>query len=163
MLTKFNLIINDSTKLLQTHQNITVFPVENKYNCNVQEGEILNLDWILSDGEADEIIADSILEYFPYEQLTNILSNWIKKLSLTGSIIIVGCDLKELSRLYTFGKLNDEQYYNLTYGKQKESWEIKKSGSHLNEMCSVLSKFGLQVVRKEYNTYKYVIEAKRGN
>jgi len=159
---KLNLVINSPDKLLNTHTNITVFPVQNKYSFDVKEGEIIDLDWIACDGEVDEIIADDILSYFPYNQLTQILSNWIKKLSLTGSLILVGVDLKEVSRLLTFGKITDEEYYYAVYGNQKEKWETKKSGSHLNEMVSVLERYGLKITCKNFNNYNFIIEAKRG-
>jgi hypothetical protein len=160
-LVKLNLLLDDSSRILNTHTNISIFPLENKYNCDLREGEINDLDWIVENGEVNEIIADSILEYFPFNQIGGILQNWIKKLSLTGSLIIVGCDIKQLARLITFEEIDNKIAYTEIYGEQTANWKTKKSCCSMNEMIMALQAMGLKVVRKEYDNYKYVIEAKR--
>lgn len=160
---KLNLLLNDEKKLLNSHKNISVFKLQNKYNLDYVEGEINNLDWIVENGEVDEIIADCILEYFPFNQIYHLLDNWCKKLSLTGKIVLVGTDVRELARLITFDEIKPDEFYPALYGKQVENWETKKSCTSVNDMISLLRSLNMVITKKYFDKYNFIIEAKRGN
>ena len=86
---KINLTF-DSKYNLSGYTNIDPFPLPKENDTLLCHPE--NLDLVINDGEADEIIANMVLNHIEYKKIESCLNNWCKKLSHNGTLEIYYLD-----------------------------------------------------------------------
>ena len=121
-----------------------------------------NLDELLDDAEATEIIVDDFTDYCSHTQLYPIMQNWVKKLRYGGKIIITGNDLKELCRKNFLGELDTGTFNTILFGEHNKAWKFKGSCITIDEVTNLMLSFGLKIQRREINGYRYIVEGVRG-
>jgi len=85
------------------------------YENILQKGDICNLDWLLKDNSAEEILSNDILTKIPANELNSTVSGWINKLKVGGIIKIGFIDANILLSLYTNGQLAINEINNIIY------------------------------------------------
>lgn len=155
-----NLLIDNPNGALRNYINIDPFANE-KDGRN--KGDISNLNWIADNGEVNHLIADSVLEYFGFPKLSDILVNWIRKLAIGGRITIRGTDFEEVCRALTLELITIQEASILIYGEQSNEWNTKKSGMSIIEISEYLKNAGLTITKQLFENHQYVVEAIRNS
>ena len=92
---RINLLLNNKENIRQGYLNIDPFADEKDDRV---KGDCINLDKYVCDGEAEEIVAYNILEYYPSESISQIMPNWLKKLSHKGIVVIACTDIDLIAK-----------------------------------------------------------------
>ena len=119
-----------------------------------------NLDKLIHDAEATEILALEVLHYIPFHKLSAVLSNWVKKLRINGKIAVGGYDIGDVCKSYANKTCGLEDLNALIYGGETNplAFSSAVSMSYLKDMIESL---GLKILKKRKNGYHIVIEALR--
>jgi hypothetical protein len=137
---KINICFGNSNEYLNGYVNTNFVKSNNFENCHPE-----NLDSIVDDGEADEILAINVLNYIEFKKTKDVLINWYKKLKYDGTIVISFFDFAEICRALTSGQLDVLDAKKLIYGEQNEGWQFFKSGSSLIELKKFFLSIGSKV------------------
>lgn len=145
--------------------NISPLPMDAEYYI----GEVTDLKNpegvpICCDGEADELIVNEVLEYFPPNQIDQIIKNWVAKLKVGGTITIRTTDIESIARGMVFGNVKGiAQTTELIYGLQEQAWKLKKSAFSLHVLCGILESHGLKIIKKIDENFMCCVVARRVN
>ena len=150
---KLNLLLNNRAGIIGGYTNIDPFADGSDERV---PGDVSNLKEI-DDYEVDEILADSIHEYFPYPNLLGLINNWITKLVKGGKLVIKGNDINLLTFKRYSGEISEEQYIQEVYGNQKETWDFKKCMAHIAIVAAILESKNVKILKKYYENYKFVV------
>ena len=113
-----------------------------------EQGKITGLEEI-PDGSLDDFdILDSLDRY------TNPLSDYLKKVSYGGKIIISGTDLGEIAHAIVKDELSSEEARGLLYAG-------RRSLRSVFDVIDELTKAGFKPVFKGINTYQYSVIGER--
>ncbi len=126
-----------------------------------QKGEVTKLDYLIDDGEVEELKAIDILEYYPGNMSEIILTNWIKKLKHGGKLVLGTVDLVEVAKGVANYELDIDQANLFFHGEQKRSWDFRLSSFTMNQIVHYLESKDLKVIKKRVNNYRCIIEAIR--
>lgn len=126
---KINICFGDSSEYLNNYVNTNIFQSDQFQQCHPE-----NIDAIVDDGEAEQILAINVLNYIEYEKTKNVLTNWFNKLKYDGTMTVSFFDFLEIARLLSLGDLQINDAKKLFYGEQKEGWAFFKSGISLEEV-----------------------------
>lgn len=126
---KINICFGNSNEYLNGYIN-TNFIKNDKFEICHPE----NIDIIVDDGEADEILAINVLNYIEFNKIKDVVTNWYKKLKYDGTITISFFDFVEICRALTTNQLSFSDAKKLIYGEQNEGWQFFKSGLSLVEL-----------------------------
>lgn len=160
---KVNLLLNNPAGLRNGYTNIDAFA--SKDDSRIL-GNITNFtdevgNEIVCDGEAEEIVANEILEYFSYGEIEYTLNIWIKKLSLEGILTISAIDFEEVARAITFGNLhNAVQLNELLHGKPEDKL-VKRAILCVSILRELLEKRGLHILKVLNENFRCIIVAQK--
>ncbi len=143
---KANLLLN-GTNVLAGYYNIDPFAKDGEGKIL---GDITNLDEIVDNGELDEILAHSVLEYFEIKLVDSIVKNWVSKLERGGKITITVPDLYEITKLIVRREVNEYQANRLLFGNQDEKWQLRKNCFTIPTLEHMLVTAGTKVVSKRF-------------
>jgi hypothetical protein len=124
-------------------------------------GSVTNLDALVHDAQADEIIALDILDFLPACDVDATLEHWVSKLRHGGTVTIGGLDLHEVARRFHLGQIDLDAANQLIHGRQRFPWEYRKSTLALSVLISKLLTLGLIPTRKVYSDEFYCVTARR--
>ena len=65
---------------------------------NITNGDVTNLDDIIDNSEATEILAADIIDYLPHEVGIKTIGHWVTKLRHKGKLTVGGSDIYEISK-----------------------------------------------------------------
>lgn len=154
---RVNLLINNSADIRNGYLNIDPLSEDDTRI----KGDVSNLNHAVDAGEAEEIVAYGILDYFPGAMVDEILDNWLSKLAHGGTITIGVIDAKEVSRAFVAGMIELEEVNTLMHGEQEEKWQIRKSSFTLNQLSEVLSNRGYKILKKRIQNFRAYVTAQR--
>jgi hypothetical protein len=119
---------------------------------------VSDLSRLSEEGEASEILAVDVLDFFHPEHRHAILSHWVSRLNKGGVIVLGTQEMVEVARLFMISG-DHEAFRTAMYGP---SGRRRVSMGTLPELKHSLATLGLEIV-KSYtrNNFSYV-EAKRG-
>lgn len=142
---KLNLMVNN-LQYLNGYRNISPFaPVtDSRFSRN----SVIDLEMLVDDGEADEIRAMDVLEYYPHQDIDQILNNWVRKLAHKGTITISGNDIHFIARQINTRHLNNEQALIQLYGISDKPGQKKQAVYSLNFITEKLKARGLKILKK---------------
>lgn len=155
---RVNLLIDNHKGILNGYLNIDPFATGQDER---KVGEVVTLDHLIDDGEAEQLIARHILEYFPLSAQRNILHNWLKKVKKGGEFIYEQTDFESVCIAFYMGKVNATEAQELLYGKQDKSWNIKKSGLSLLPFVQFLEGSGFKIIHKRLAELNFCVKAIR--
>ncbi len=149
---KINMSFDNKDLILDNYTNIDPLALPNdkfgRINCHPD-----NLNLIVNDGQAEEIIANMVLNYISHKKLYSVLKTWSNKLSHNGTLEIFYIDLIEVARLIITGQIKEQNAIQLIYGSQKEEWDFFKSSISIYELKMFFENEGLiieSVGKKEH-------------
>lgn len=160
---RINLLLDNPGSVINDYINIDSF-ADGKDSRIV--GDVISLSnddgEICCFGEADEIIAKDILEYFGPSQIDNVINTWCKKLKIGGKLILSSVDIESIARGIVYGNINNVQHLNeLIYGKQEQTWQIKKCAFSLHIIVPMLEGRGMKVLKKLEHDFRFIVVAER--
>lgn len=114
---------------LDGYLNISPFATpQSNFKCL----DIRNLDEIVCDDEATEIIALDVLNYLSFNDAMQSVEKWIKKLGKGGKLTLTFNDYWEVARKMTVGIIEYKEVNDILYGKQDKPYDIKRSAIPLH-------------------------------
>lgn len=116
---KLNIIHKNPDLLLNTHTNIS--PFNSTQDPELLVGDTTNIDWIVDNGECEEIVVLDTLEYIPYNKVFDVISNLVGKLKVGGELILGFHEIEEICRLFYRGHISYNEMNKLLYGEGKVS------------------------------------------
>lgn len=119
-----------------------------------------NLDNLIHDSEATEILALEVLHYIPFNNLPKVLANWVKKLRINGKIAIGGYEVGDICKSYTNKSCSIEDLNRLLYG-DGTSPLVVASALSMAHLKGMMEQFGLKVLKQRKNGYHIAVEAIR--
>lgn len=124
-------------ELLNGYVNIS--PIRSQEG-DIKIGDVSNVDWIIDNGELEELIAMNVLEYFEHHKVPGIISNWVSKIKVGGKLIVGFCDSFEIARMYVLGMMQPLDYNILVHGKLNPPHYIKKSSHRADLLITSIEK-----------------------
>jgi len=133
-------------------------------------GELHNLDDVVDDNEAEEIIAEDVIDYLPRDKVIDTIKHWISKLCHGGTLIIGGVDVYEVARSFANYEIGLDDVNYLLHGRQEEPYQQKLTNFTLMGLRDLLLNNGMRIIKcrgtsfnedsTERNLYMF-IEARR--
>src|SRR5690606_36574162 len=109
---------------------------------------ITNLDSVADDGEAKEILALDILDYFPSAKADEVIRNWTRKLAHGGTLTISVVDVREVSRAIVNNAISMDDVNELLHGAQREGWQYKKASFTLAQLNEAFLEAGFKILAR---------------
>jgi hypothetical protein len=119
---KANLLMN-STNILNGYVNIDPLG----FAPNKTFAPLDNLDKVIFNGEAEEIRAYNVLQYYSVSTGHKLLQHWAAKLEHGGKLCITVPNTNELLRSYINGEYSVEEINTLLFGPQLYPWQTFRS------------------------------------
>ena len=119
-----------------------------------------NLDKIIHDAEATEILALEVLHYIPFHNVPTVLSNWVKKLRINGKIAVGGYDMGEVCKSYANKTCGLEDLNTFIYGDEATPLAFSSAIS-MSYLKDLVESLGLKILKQRKNGYHMVVEAVR--
>lgn len=127
----------------------------------VVNADVTNLDDIVGNSEATEIIASDVIDYLPKDIAQKTIAHWITKLRHKGKIVIGGHDLYEISKIVSQKGVDIDEISGIIHGSQNQPWEFKTSHTTAPKLAENLEQHGLRVLKKRVSGFKMIVEAVR--
>jgi len=121
-------------------------------------GDVENLDDMVEDAEATEILALDIIDFLPPESIEAAIGHWVSKLRHGGKIAIGGKDLWQISKALYQKILDLEEANEVIHGTQEKP---RISNFTIDKLINTLESRGLQILKKRINKFDMVVEAQR--
>lgn len=154
---KANLLVNNNT-VLNGYVNIDPYAVEGDGKI---QGDVTDLSHCIDDDELDELVADSVLEYFGAAMVPQVLSNWVRKIKKGGKIVISTPDIYEIARGIVRRDISEDDANILLFGTQDKDGSFKRNAYSMKKVEQLLSQLGMSVTSRRFVTYKLVITAEK--
>ncbi len=117
-----------------------------------EEGKVVadvkNLDDVVDDAEATEIIAEDIIDFLPLGDVERVIEHWIKKLRHGGKIIVGGTDMFEVCKAFSNYTIDLAMANYLLHGAQEKPWEERHANFTLIGLAQFLKERGLNIISK---------------
>jgi hypothetical protein len=154
---KINLLRN-SPNVLNGYTNIDPYA---KPDSGKVFGEVMNLDDFVDDGEAEEIIAEDIIDFADSTILPSVLGNWVKKLAHGGRLIVGGVNLEDVAYGVTQGILPLDRANALLHGNSQHNWDTRKTTLTPDMLVDILRQYGLKIIKTRLDDYRMVVIGER--
>ncbi len=125
------------------------------------QGSVTNLDEIVEDAEATELVALDVIDYVPAPDVPGVIAGWVRKLRHGGQITIGGVDLRDVAKAVVFQQLSPNEAAGLLYGEQVAPWDYRKGTYTIQHVINILLGHGLQIMLKESDRFHYYVTARR--
>ena len=119
-----------------------------------------NLDSLIHDSEATEILASEVIQYIPFNSVPKVLENWAKKLRINGRISVGGYDVTEACKSYANKTCSLEDLNFLLDGYPSTPLAISSAIS-MSFIRNILESFGLKILKQRKNGHHILVEAVR--
>jgi hypothetical protein len=105
------------------------------------------------DGSLSSIVIQDLLDFYPEEEMENVLLQIISKLSRGGTLDIQSIDMKMLGVAIAFNDINAELTKQVLY-------PFKRSIHTMSEIADICTKNGMDIIMKKYvNIFEYYISS----
>ena len=151
---KINLILDGHP--ISGYTNIDPYGYNDK---NKVAGDIYNLDELVEDSEALEIIAADVLSFVHLSDVPKIINHWCSKLRRKGKIIISGSDINIISQLCHQQAISLESINQLLYGDNDTKTHLSQIS--LEYLIQALKSNCLQIMSKRIRGTSISVEAIR--
>jgi predicted SAM-dependent methyltransferase len=123
-------------------------PVDTTY---ISITDVINYD----DNIFDIILINDLLDYLPYNEITNILNTIINKLKTKGRLIVQAPDLYKLCSACVFGDIDMETLKMVLYGD-------KKSINTIYDIQTEIKNRNMIIQEQRYvNIFEYYVDAEK--
>jgi len=128
---------------------------------DVVNGDITDLNDIVDDSEATEILVADVIDYLPRAMVAKTISHWVTKLRHKGRIVIGGHDIYEITKIMSQQGISAEEISDVLHGTQNHPWEFKASHTTAADLAKTLEQHGLKILKKRVSGFKMIVEAIR--
>jgi hypothetical protein len=128
---------------------------------DVINGDITDLNDIVDDSEATEILVADVIDYLPRAMVAKAISHWVTKLRHKGRIVIGGHDIYEITKIMSQQGISAEEISDVLHGTQNHPWEFKASHTTAADLAKTLEQHGLKILKKRVSGFKMIVEAIR--
>lgn len=156
---KVNLLIDNPRDVRNGYLNIDPYASDTEQDR--LRGDLSNISHSVDDAEASEIVAVGVLSYYPGSLVNDIVSGWVKKLAVGGTITISAVDHNQVAHRLHGQHITAEQANELLHGRQEKDWDIIKSSFPIQRLIDVLKAQGLQIVQKRFRDCEAIVTARR--
>jgi hypothetical protein len=157
---KLNLLIDNPADVRNGYINVDPYaPVQDEHGRVA--ADLSDLTHSVDNGEAAEIIAYEILDYYPAKLGDALLDNWLRKLAHGGTLTISTVDHSEVARAIGHGRLSLAETNELLHGKQERDWDTRKASYTLDDLVVVLNNKGYKILTKRVRSLRAYITAQR--
>ena len=125
------------------------------------KNKIKNLDHVADDSECNEIIAEDMVDFLSSDDLEKTIQHWVSKLRHSGKIVIGGTDMYEVCKHFFQKGISTKDANILIHGEQKEAWDFRINQTTIENLESILSNLGIDILKKRSSNFKMVIEGER--
>ncbi len=141
---------------------LCIDPIASQQNPNKVTCDPADLSSLIDSGEAQEILAPDVLDYYPLADKITVVENWFGKLGHEGMITVGGLDLNELGRLIYLRELGVQQVNELIYGVQQGPALTRRALLTMQDVLDLFSaKQDYKITQKRFNGAFYLISAQR--
>lgn len=141
--------------------NVSPFATEETDELKIGD-PTFNLDKLVDDAEATEIIANDVIDYLPASIVMDVLDHWVGKLRHGGRLVIGGTDLYEVCKGFTTYALDVHQANAHLHGHAADNPQyIKKITLTALGLSNFLATLGLKIVKKRVTGYHFIVETER--
>lgn len=127
----------------------------------VINSDITDLNDIVGDSEATEILVADVIDYLPKEIVAKAIGHWVTKLRHKGRIVIGGHDIYEITKIVSQQGISAEEISSVLHGEQNNPWEFKASHTTATDLAKTLEEHGLKILKKRVSGFKMIVEAIR--
>lgn len=117
-----------------------------------------NLDNLVDDGECSEIRAFDVIDFYPFQNLNDLLDSWIRKLKHGGNLILSNFDSTLMCKAIVNREINYQDVNTIFYGHSNLP---KKSCHTINVLADILQHKFLKIMRKNVYNYRFVLIGQR--
>lgn len=157
---KLNLLIDNPGDCRSGYVNVDPLTPDDCSDGRVR-AHLHDLSPVADDGEAVEIVALDVLDYFPAAQADEVLQGWLRKLAHGGRLTVGVVDLKEVCRGVLAHTLSDEDANELLHGRQERPHQFRKASFTLGKLAEVLGNLGYKVLAKRVQGHRAIITVER--
>jgi len=136
---------------------ININPSELSGYVNLKLEDLENIDEIVDDAEAKEILCFDTLRLLPYDQVGQVLLKLVQKIRIGGTIAISDIDSYELSRHYVYGQIDGKEMNDILHGQGSPV----RSSLTIDSISSFLVDCNLKITKKRVNGNTITLEAIR--
>lgn len=156
---KYNLLFGTAGEFYDGYLNLNQFP----FRPEEQKQDVRNLDNLMDDGEAFEILAYDVIDYLQANEVEPTIDHWVRKLAVGGKIVIGGVDIVDVAKALASYKIGIGEVNNLLYsGKPELPHMYKKTSVTANAIKEYLrDKHGLRINTVRVNGFNMVVEAEK--
>jgi hypothetical protein len=155
---KVNLLLDNPGDIRSGYRNID--PFANDIDIRVS-GTLDNLSDHVEANEAEEIVANDILDTFPLSDADRVLDNWLSRLAHGGKLTISVVDLRSVSREVLANSISIQDANELLYGRQNAPHFQKKSVFTLQQLATTLEGKGYKLLRRQVENNRVVVTVER--
>lgn len=153
---KVNLLMN-SGDVLSGYTNVDPL----NFAPNKTFAPLDNLDKVVFTGEAKEIRANGILQYYSVAAGRKLMAHWASKLEHNGTLSITVPNGNELLRNYISGKNTNDELNTQLFGPQEYPWQTFRSLWTMSELVAVTKSLGLILLSANISPNELFIEVRR--
>jgi len=158
---KLNLIYFDDD-ILSGYINIHPWAMSEQEDPIVRIGNLFNLGIFVDDSEANEIIANKVVDYLSPQEFDQAIGEWIKKLRHGGQLTIIGTDLYMVLKDAISFKISAKKANKLIFGQQSQEFILKRQLLNCRGVALLLEKeFGLEILEQKYDGYNFIVTGRR--
>lgn len=150
--------------LLSGYFNLSPLFKENELGiqgAKVNFFELKEVEQYIENSSCKEIIAESVLDYCPYNHGGDFISYFVKKLRKGGKLVIGGTDSLVLAKNYVNGQLTHEEFNVLAYGTQETVFDIKRGLFTIREIDKFINELNLTVLKVNLDNISFSFECMR--
>ena len=125
------------------------------------KADVRNLDDIIINSECIEIVAEDVLDYLVRVEAISTLRHWVTKLRKGGKIIIGGTDAFEVSKQFCQKIIGVDDFNAIIHGEFSQPWDTKLSHMSLEDLQQQLESYGIKIIKRRVNGFKFVVEGER--
>jgi hypothetical protein len=151
---KLNLILYEGEPL---NGYINISPVAKYDDVRFVRGDITQLDAFADDGEMDEVRSINILENFKYNEVDNLLNQWIRKLRRGGILTLGDTELVLVCKAIANRDIDLMKAQELLYG----SSITKQCGLNSLQLAEILRQKNMKILTKRIEGYTFILQAER--
>lgn len=158
---KLNLLLNNPDDVRSGYVNVDPFAPDVEDPAGRLKGDVADLSHCCCDGEATEIVAYDILNYYSGESADVLIQNWLSCLAHGGKLTLSVVDLQEVSRGLLAGTLSLEDANHLLHGEQRADWEFRRCSLTMGRVVEMLENTGYKILHKRVTNHRAYVTCER--
>jgi hypothetical protein len=150
-------LLQDSSDIRQGYKNIDPLGALSKEVIRDSLKELTSVD----DGEAEEIVALDVVDYYTPEEAIKMIQTWAKKIAHGGTLTVGFTDIYRLTKSIVNRAYDFEEANVRLHGKQDKPWHVRRCTLSMDFVSVILTTVGFKILFKRFDNEKGIIKAIR--